>query len=130
MWGNCEHHKNVHLWPPIQVYLFLVMTFGHGDDIKRLRFLGYDRACDLHPFLCNVEGSLLSGSTGMFFLCRHLPCCQEPRHAVCLQTIHTADTTLSSLIWVIISQTMSLTHCGQCWGPWTDILESVVTAFE
>ena len=40
---------------PTQVHLFLVTTFGQGDDIKRLRYLGYDRACDLHPFLCNVE---------------------------------------------------------------------------
>ena len=46
---------------PKQVYLFLVTTFGHGDDIKRLRYLGYDRACDLYPFLRNVE------SKGGFF---------------------------------------------------------------
>ena len=40
---------------PIQVYLFLVMTFAWAHDIDRLRYLGYDRACDLHPFLCILE---------------------------------------------------------------------------
>ena len=40
---------------PTQVYLFLIMTFARGQDIQRLRYLGYDRACDLHPFLQNLE---------------------------------------------------------------------------
>ena len=40
---------------PTQVYLFLVMTFARKQDIYRLHYLGYDRACDLHPFLCNLE---------------------------------------------------------------------------
>ena len=40
---------------PTQVYLFLVMTFARANDIDRLRYLGYDRARDLHPFLCNLE---------------------------------------------------------------------------
>ena len=40
---------------PTQVYLFLIMTFGRGQDIDRLHYLGYDRACDLHPYLCNLE---------------------------------------------------------------------------
>ena len=79
---------------PTQVYLFLVMTFGHGDDIKRLRYLGYDRACDLHPFLCNVE------SRGGFFakwlnrnvcffvdsfhVAKHTePCCMPPDNPKC-----------------------------------------------
>ena len=29
---------------PTQVYLFIVMTFTRGQDIDRLRYLGYDRA--------------------------------------------------------------------------------------
>lgn len=40
---------------PTQVYLFLINTFARGSDIERLHYLGYDRACDLHPFLCNLE---------------------------------------------------------------------------
>jgi hypothetical protein len=40
---------------PTQVYLFLIMTFARGQDIQRLRYLGYDRACDLHPFLVKLE---------------------------------------------------------------------------
>ncbi len=38
-----------------QMYLFLVLTVGHGNLIKRLRYLGYDRACGLEPFLKNLS---------------------------------------------------------------------------
>ncbi len=38
-----------------QMYLFLVLTVGHGDLIKRLKYLGYDRACSLEPFLQNLS---------------------------------------------------------------------------
>lgn len=41
---------------PTRMYVFLVFTFGHGRDIDdRLKYVAYDRACDLHPFLCNLE---------------------------------------------------------------------------
>lgn len=40
---------------PTQRYLFLVFTFGRGCDFDGLRYVAYDRACDLHPFLCNLE---------------------------------------------------------------------------
>ena len=40
---------------PTQMYVFLVFTFGHGRYIDRLRYVAYDRSCDLHPFLCNLE---------------------------------------------------------------------------
>lgn len=40
---------------PTQMYVFLVFTFGHGRDIDRLKYVAYDRACDLHPFLCNLK---------------------------------------------------------------------------
>ena len=37
-----------------QVFLFILRTFcGDVEDIKRLKFLGYDRACGLVPFLRN-----------------------------------------------------------------------------
>lgn len=39
---------------PTQIYVF-AFTFAHGRDISRLKFVAYDRACDLHPFLCNLE---------------------------------------------------------------------------
>ncbi len=40
---------------PTQMYLFLVFTFARGRDFDRLRYVAYDRACDLHPFLINLE---------------------------------------------------------------------------
>ena len=40
---------------PTQMYIFLAFTFGHGNDIDRLKYVTYDRSCDLHPFLCNLE---------------------------------------------------------------------------
>ena len=54
---------------PTQMYIFLSFTFGHGRDIDRLRYVAYDRSCDLHPFLCNLErkGAYLAG-----FLLKHV----------------------------------------------------------
>lgn len=41
---------------PTQAYVFTYMTFGRSlDDLARLKYLGYDRSCDLHPFLVNLE---------------------------------------------------------------------------
>ena len=40
---------------PTQAYIFLIMTFARGRDIDRIRYIGYDRACDLHPFLLNLS---------------------------------------------------------------------------
>ncbi len=40
---------------PTQMYIFLAFTFGHGRDIDRLKYVAYDRSCDLHPFLCNLQ---------------------------------------------------------------------------
>ena len=39
---------------PTQVYLLLILTLARGRDIGRLKYLGYDRACDLHPFICKL----------------------------------------------------------------------------
>ena len=76
---------------PTQMYVFLRLsfTFGHGRDIDRLRYVVYDRSCDLHPFLCNLEkkGAYLAS-----FLLKHVkflvdrfhveghtePCCKLP----------------------------------------------------
>ena len=38
-----------------QVYAFLLLTFGRTmDDLMRLKFVGYERACNFHPFLINL----------------------------------------------------------------------------
>ena len=40
---------------PTQCYVFIYTTFGRTlDDLSRLKYLGYDRTCDLHPFLRNL----------------------------------------------------------------------------
>ena len=71
------------------MYVFLVFTFGHGRDIDRLQYVAYDRACDLHPFLCNLERK---GTYFAQFLHKHVrffvdrfhvskhtePCCKPP----------------------------------------------------
>ena len=79
---------------PTQVYLFIIMTFARGRDIERLRYLGYDRACDLHPFLCNLErkgayfAKWLIGRVKFlvdsFHVARHTePCCMPPNQPQC-----------------------------------------------
>ena len=45
-----------------QVFLFLLKTFcDNTDDFKRVKFVGYDRACGLVPFLINQASN---GSAG------------------------------------------------------------------
>ena len=40
---------------PTQVYVFVYTTFGRClEDLRRLQYLGYDRTCDLYPFLKNL----------------------------------------------------------------------------
>ncbi len=74
---------------PTQMFLFLVFTFARGRDIDRLRYVAYDRACDLHPFLLNQERK---GAYFAKYLLRHVkflvdiwhvqkhtePCCLPP----------------------------------------------------
>ena len=40
---------------PTQMYIFLSFTFARGNDIKRLKYVAYDRACDLQPFLAKRQ---------------------------------------------------------------------------
>ena len=79
---------------PTQVYLFLIMTFARGQDIQRLRYLGYDRACDLHPFLVNLEkkgayfakwlNDKVSFFVDNFHVAKHTePCCMPPENPQC-----------------------------------------------
>ena len=62
---------------PTQMYTFLSFTFGHGRDIDRLKYVAYDRSCDLHPFLCNLErkGAYLAG-----FLLKHVKFLVDRQH--------------------------------------------------
>ena len=49
---------------PTQAYVFIFSTFGRSlEDLGRLKYLGYDRSCDLHPFLVNLKkkGSVGAG---------------------------------------------------------------------
>jgi hypothetical protein len=62
---------------PTQMYVFLVFTFAHGNDIDRLKFVAYDRACDLHPFLCNLEKK---GTYFAKFLLDHCKFCVDRFH--------------------------------------------------
>lgn len=79
---------------PTQVYLFLILTFAHGQDIQRLRYLGYDRACDLHPFLQNLEikgaffakwlNDKVTFFVDNFHVAKHTePCCMPPENPLC-----------------------------------------------
>ena len=53
-----------------QAYIFIYTTFGRSvSDLERLKFLGYDRSCDLHPFLCNLKKK---GSLGATILLEHV----------------------------------------------------------
>lgn len=62
---------------PTQMYIFLVFSFAHGRDIDRLKFVAYDRACDLHPFLCNLHKK---GTYFADFLLRHVKFCVDRFH--------------------------------------------------
>ena len=53
-----------------QAYVFTFTTFGRSlDDLSRLKYLGYDRACDLQPFLKNLKRR---GSLGAKILLDHV----------------------------------------------------------
>lgn len=39
-----------------QAYVFIFTTFGRSvEDLDRLKYVGYDHTCDLHPFLKNLR---------------------------------------------------------------------------
>ena len=78
-----------------QVYAFLQLTFGRRtDDLMRLKFVGYDRACDFYPFLINLSKK---GNVGAKILLNHVkflvdifhvlkhkePCCMPPENPKC-----------------------------------------------
>ena len=78
-----------------QVYPFLLLTFGRTtDDLMRLKFVSYDKACDLHPFLNNLSKK---GNVGAKILLDHVKflvdifhvmkhkeeCCMPPNNPKC-----------------------------------------------
>ena len=63
-----------------QVYAFLLLTFGRTtDDLMRLKFVGYDRACDLHFFLSNLSKK---GNVGAKILLYHVKFLVDIFHVV------------------------------------------------
>jgi len=73
---------------PTQAYIFIYSTFGRSlDDLRRLKYLGYDRSCDLHPFLKNLERK---GSQGAKILLDNVKFmvdlwhCEKHKEATCM----------------------------------------------
>ena len=73
---------------PTQCYVFLYTTFGRSlDDLARLKYLGYDRTCDLHPFLKNL---MKKGSLGAKILLENVKFmvdlwhCNKHKEATCM----------------------------------------------
>ena len=50
----CRELRDVHLRVNNTMYI-LAITFRYGKDIPCLKYMAYDRSCDLHPFLCNLK---------------------------------------------------------------------------
>ena len=73
---------------PTQVYVFVYTTFGRClEDLRRLQYLGYDRTCDLHPFLKNlakkgsVGAKILLDNVGMMVDLFH---CKKHTESCCM----------------------------------------------
>ena len=71
-----------------QAYVFVYTTFGRSlEDLSRLKFLGYDRTCDLHPFL---KSQAKKGSFGAQILLDHVKMmvdlfhCQKHTEKTCM----------------------------------------------
>ena len=72
----------------MQVYVLIFTTFGRSlEDLDRLKYLGYDRTCDLHPFLKNLKKW---GSVGAKILLSNVKFmvdlwhCSKHREATCM----------------------------------------------
>ena len=73
---------------PTQAYVFIYTTFGRSlTDLTCLKYLGYDRACDLHPFLMNLSKR---GSMGARILLDHVKFtvdlwhCEKHKETTCM----------------------------------------------
>lgn len=81
---------------PTQVFIFLLRTFcGSVSDVKRLGYVGYDRTCDLVPFLRNQAKNKSAGAQvlldnvtfllDIFHANKHTePQCYPPSNPQCL----------------------------------------------
>ena len=79
-----------------QVFLFLLRTFfSNADDMRRLKYLGYDRACSLVPYLKNQAQNGSAGAkllinnvkylVDIFHVSKHTePCCMPLDNPDCL----------------------------------------------
>lgn len=103
---------------PTQVYLFLVMKCARANDIDRLKYLGYDRACDLtwrqRQHTPNKHVMLLVDN---FHVAKHTePCCMPPDNPLCkyppslppLTEIHGVDTECAKQFLSVVKQTKTL----------------------
>ena len=85
---------------PTQCFVFVYTTFGHSlEDLTRFKYLGYDRTCDLHPFLKNLTKK---GSMGAKILLENVkfmvdlwhcnkhkePTCMPPDNPKCIYHPH------------------------------------------
>ena len=78
---------------PTQVFLFLLRAFVRdANSVLRLRYLGYDRACDLKPFLMNQAKN---GSAGAKLLLGSFTAISTLKRPVCLLKIQNVNRILS-----------------------------------
>ena len=68
--------------------LFLVMTFGHGD------WLHYDRASDLHPFVCLL--CQVAEVFGGFHVAQHTNACHQIIHSMVRALVTPASLTVNN----------------------------------
>lgn len=65
---------------PTQAYVFLWLTFGKClEDLQKLKYCGYDRACDLHPF---IERMSKDGGMGAKILNDHVKFVVDKFHCI------------------------------------------------
>ena len=65
---------------PTQAYVFLWLTFGKClEDLQMLKYCGYDRACDLHPF---SEGMSKKGGVGAKIIDEHVKFLVDKFHCI------------------------------------------------
>ena len=71
-----------------QAYVFIFTTFGRSlEDLDRLKYLGYNRTCDLHPFLKKLKkrgsigAKILLGNVKFMVNLWH---CNKHREATCI----------------------------------------------
>ena len=83
---------------PTQAFCFLLNTFFDAYDAKKdvnFRYCGYDRACDLHPYLTKLAKKGNEGAKALISKCEFLvdifhcnkhtePCCFPPDNPECI----------------------------------------------